>query len=255
MVGLDDLKEKGRERKRREGKGREGKGREGKGREGKGREGKGREGKGREGKGREGKGREGKGEERRGEERRGEEKRGEERRGEERRGEERRGEERRGEERRGEERESPLGGSPEGQRSPGRLDILQEGNLKGTRAGCPHVPKDEPAGKKTSLAEQRTLAGIQGKTKRVYDLWKKGQATQKDYKDVVRLCREKIKRPKARLELNLATATIKPIYNYISNKGWAKENLHPLQDARGNIVTKAEEKAEILNAFFASVFK
>ena len=46
------------------------------------------------------------------------------------------------------------------------------------------------------------------KKRRLYDLWKKGQATQEDYKDVVRLCREKIRRAKAQLELNLAT-TIK----------------------------------------------
>ena len=44
------------------------------------------------------------------------------------------------------------------------------------------------------------------KKRRVYDLWKKGQATQEDYRAVVRLCREKIRRVKAHLELNLATA-------------------------------------------------
>ena len=44
------------------------------------------------------------------------------------------------------------------------------------------------------------------KKRRVYDLWKKRQETQEDYKDVVRLCREKIRRAKAQLELNLATA-------------------------------------------------
>jgi len=43
------------------------------------------------------------------------------------------------------------------------LEILQDGNLKGTGAGCPHVLKDELAGKKTSLAEQRVLAGTQEK--------------------------------------------------------------------------------------------
>ncbi|KAK4817900.1 hypothetical protein QYF61_002284 [Mycteria americana] len=44
------------------------------------------------------------------------------------------------------------------------------------------------------------------KKRRVYDLWKKGQATQEDYKDVMRFCREKIRRAKAHLELNLPTA-------------------------------------------------
>ena len=34
----------------------------------------------------------------------------------------------------------------------------------------------------------------------------------------------------------------------------AKENLHTLLDAGGNIVTKDEERAEVPNAFFASVF-
>ena len=73
----------------------------------------------------------------------------------------------------------------------------------------------------------------------------------------MRLCTEKIRRAKAQLELNLATAVKdnkKCFYKYISNKRRAKENLHPLLDAGGNTVTKAEEKAEVLNAFFASVF-
>ncbi|KAK4830657.1 hypothetical protein QYF61_012537 [Mycteria americana] len=95
------------------------------------------------------------------------------------------------------------------------------------------------------------------KKKGVYDLWKKGQATQEDYKDVVRLCREKIRRAKAQLELSLATAikdNKKCFYKCISNKRRAKENPHPLLDVGRNIVTKDEEKAEGLNAFFASVF-
>jgi len=71
------------------------------------------------------------------------------------------------------------------------------------------------------------------------------------------LCREAIRGAKAQLELRLATAVRDNkncFYKYINNKKRTKENLHPLLDTRGNIVNKAEEKAEVLNAFFASVF-
>ena len=40
--------------------------------------------------------------------------------------------------------------------------------------------------------------------KRIYLLWRKGQATWEEYREVVRIYREKIKKVKAQLELNLA---------------------------------------------------
>ncbi|KAK4807856.1 hypothetical protein QYF61_007762 [Mycteria americana] len=89
------------------------------------------------------------------------------------------------------------------------------------------------------------------------ETFKKGQATQEDYRDVLRLCRAKIRRAKAQLELNLTTAvkdSKKRFYKYINNKRRAKENLHPLSDTGGNKVTKDEGKAEVLNSFFASDF-
>ena len=46
----------------------------------------------------------------------------------------------------------------------------------------------------------------------------------------------------------------KCFYKYIKNKKRAKENLHSLLDARANIANKDGEKAEVLDAFFVSVF-
>jgi len=46
----------------------------------------------------------------------------------------------------------------------------------------------------------------------------------------------------------------KSFYKCINNRKRAKVNLHSLLDVRGIIVNKDEEKADVLNAFFTSVF-
>ncbi|KAK4830972.1 hypothetical protein QYF61_014431 [Mycteria americana] len=75
----------------------------------------------------------------------------------------------------------------------------------------------------------------------------KGQGTQEEYRDLIKSCREKIRKAKAQLELNLATVVTdneKCFYKYSNNKKRAKENLPPLLDVGGHIATKDEEKAE-----------
>ena len=73
----------------------------------------------------------------------------------------------------------------------------------------------------------------------------------------MKLCREKIRKAKAQLELSLVfkvKENSKCFYKHINSKRKTRENLHPLSDAEGNLVTKDRDKAEVLNAFFASVF-
>ncbi|KAK4810539.1 hypothetical protein QYF61_004502 [Mycteria americana] len=134
--------------------------------------------------------------------------------------------------------------------------FFKEEVLKAQERAVPRCRKMRRRGRRPAWLTRELWLKLR-KKRRVYDLWKKGQATQEDYKGVARLCREKIRRAKAELELNLAAAVKdnkKYFFKYISSKRRAKENLQPLVDGGGNTVTKDEEKAEVLNAFFASVF-
>ncbi|KAK4810736.1 hypothetical protein QYF61_007710 [Mycteria americana] len=134
--------------------------------------------------------------------------------------------------------------------------FFKEEVLKAQERAVPRCRKTSWRGRRPAWLTRELWLELRRK-RRVYDLWKKGRATQEDYKGVARLCREKIRRAEAALELSLAAAikdNKKHFFKYISSKRRAKENLQPLVDGGGNTVTKDEEKAEVLNAFFASVF-
>ena len=72
------------------------------------------------------------------------------------------------------------------------------------------------------------------------------------------MCREKIRKAKAQLELNLAAGVKgnkKLFYKLINSKRRTRENLHSLLDETRNVTTEDKEKADVLNASFTSVFK
>ncbi|KAK4828902.1 hypothetical protein QYF61_001460 [Mycteria americana] len=118
--------------------------------------------------------------------------------------------------------------------------------LKAQEQAVPMCCKTNWRGRRPAWLNRELLLRLR-KRRRVYHFWKKGQATQEEYRDLVKSCRERIRKTKAQLELNLATVVRdnkKCFYKYINNKKRAKENLPPLLDAGGNIATKDEEKAE-----------
>ncbi|RMC03500.1 hypothetical protein DUI87_20699 [Hirundo rustica rustica] len=110
-------------------------------------------------------------------------------------------------------------------------------------------------GKRPVWMSNEVLKELRNK-KKMYHLFKEGLISQEVFKGAARACRKKIREAKAQFELNLATSVKnnkKRFYNYINDKRKGITNLGSLLDEAGNLVTKDEEKAEMLNAFFASV--
>ncbi|GAB0175729.1 mitochondrial enolase superfamily member 1 [Grus japonensis] len=102
--------------------------------------------------------------------------------------------------------------------------------------------------------------GAPGKTQREegsLQYVEKGVATWEEYRNVVRVCRDAVRKAKACLELNLARDVKDKKENfskYISSKRKTRENVGPLLNEVGALVMGDTEKMELLNAAFALIF-
>ena len=84
------------------------------------------------------------------------------------------------------------------------------------------------------------LAEIKWK-RRVHGMWKEGQTTWEEYKNVIRVCRDVTSKAKAHLELKLARDVKnnkKGCFYYISSKRKARDNVGPLLNEAGILVTE-----------------
>ncbi|GAB0182634.1 mitochondrial enolase superfamily member 1 [Grus japonensis] len=101
------------------------------------------------------------------------------------------------------------------------------------------------------------LLGKAKQKREAYRGWKQGQVAWEKYRETVQAAREQVRKAKALIELNLARDAKdnkKSFYRYVSDKRRMRENVGPLQNETGDLVTQDMEKAEVLNDFFASVF-
>ncbi|PKU38009.1 rna-directed dna polymerase from mobile element jockey-like [Limosa lapponica baueri] len=120
----------------------------------------------------------------------------------------------------------------------------------------PRSKKSGKGGRKPAWMSRELLEKLRWK-KEVYRMWKKGLATWEKYRSAVRICRDATGKAKAPLELNVARDVKdnkKGFFKYISSKRKTRENVGPLLNEVGVLVTDDAEKVELLNAFFASVF-
>ncbi|CAM4580797.1 unnamed protein product [Caretta caretta] len=116
--------------------------------------------------------------------------------------------------------------------------------------------KNSKYGRRLAWLNSEILAALKYK-KEAYKMWKIGQMTRDEYKNIAWACRSEIRKAKSHLELQLARdvkSNKKGFFRYVSNKKKVKESVGPLLNEGGNLMTEDVEKANVLNAFFASVF-
>ena len=82
--------------------------------------------------------------------------------------------------------------------------------------------------------------------RKVYGMWKEGQATWEEYRKVVKACRDAMRKAKVHLELNLARDVKdnnKGFFKYISSKQKTRDNVGPLLNEMSILVMEHAEKA------------
>ncbi|KFR15209.1 hypothetical protein N306_15328, partial [Opisthocomus hoazin] len=121
------------------------------------------------------------------------------------------------------------------------------------------VPKCKMSGregKRPAWLRQEMLVKLRMK-RELHRQWKQGLASWEEYRESARLCRAGVRKAKAQLEMNLARDVKnnkKGFYRYVSQKKMVKESAPLLMSETSELATADEEKAEVLNNFFASVF-
>ncbi|GAB0185862.1 mitochondrial enolase superfamily member 1 [Grus japonensis] len=103
----------------------------------------------------------------------------------------------------------------------------------------------------------KELLGKVKQKKEAYREWKQGQVAWEKYRETVRAAGDQVRKAKALIEISLARDVKdnkKSFYRYVSDKRRMRENVSPLRNETGDLVTQDMEKAEVLNDFFASVF-
>ncbi|GAB0209349.1 hypothetical protein GRJ2_003400600 [Grus japonensis] len=150
----------------------------------------------------------------------------------------------------------PWDKAPEGRGAQASWLVFKDHLLQG-QEGC--IPTKRKSGKNTKRPAwmNKELLGKVKHKKEAYRGWKQGQVAWEEYRETLQAARDQVRKAKALRELNLARDVKdnkKSFYRYVSEKRRMRENVGPLQNETGDLVTQDMEKAEVLNDFFASVF-
>ncbi|KAK4806831.1 hypothetical protein QYF61_005627 [Mycteria americana] len=116
--------------------------------------------------------------------------------------------------------------------------------------------KSSKNARRPAWVNKELLAKLKHKQE-AYRGWEQRQVSWEEYRNIVQASRNEVRQAKDQVELNIARDgkdNKKGFYRYISRKGKTRENVGPLLNEMGDLVTQDMEKAEVLNVSFASVF-
>ncbi|KFR07546.1 hypothetical protein Y956_13252, partial [Nipponia nippon] len=134
--------------------------------------------------------------------------------------------------------------------------IFKEAFHRGQELSILRCKKSGKESKQPTQMSQDLLLKLKGK-KEMHRQWKQGQVSLEEYRDAAQLGRDGIRKAKVQRELNLARDAKNNktgFYRYVSQKRKFKESAPPMMNKTGKRITTDEDKAEVLNKYFASVF-
>ncbi|GAB0180427.1 hypothetical protein GRJ2_000508000 [Grus japonensis] len=111
------------------------------------------------------------------------------------------------------------------------------------------IPTKRRSGKNTTWPawmNEELLDKLQHK-KEAFGGWKQGQVAWEEYREVVRAVRDQVRKAKGLIELNLdrdIKGNKKSFYRYVSDKRKTRENVDPLWNETGGLLTQDMDKAE-----------
>ncbi|GAB0209462.1 mitochondrial enolase superfamily member 1 [Grus japonensis] len=135
--------------------------------------------------------------------------------------------------------------------------LIFKGHLLQAQERCIPTKRKSSKNTKRPLWMNKELLGKVKQRKEAYRGWKQGQVAWEEYRETVRAARAQVRKAKALTEISLARDVKdhkKSFYSYVSDKRRTRENVGPLRNETGDLVTQDMGKAEVLKDFFASVF-